>query len=251
MAHVAESQHWYAKDGAPVYEVPYADPSRGQRPATLRDARKLDLVPGFTEISKTLAAPGLEHWKREQILLAALTLPRIEGESTDEFIARVRVDADEHGREAREVGTEIHAAVQACFEGAAVDPRYAVHAQSARTALAEEFGHDVEWQCETPFASQLGFGGKVDIHAPGLVGDFKTKDFDKDKLPRPFVEQAMQLAAYRAGLGMDDAVCFNAYVARDSGLVHIHVWSEDKLRAEFEVFKHTLAIWRARKDYYP
>ena len=116
MAHVAESQHWYATDGTPAYETPYADPKKGMRNVTLRDARKLDLWPGFSTISKVLAAPGLERWKQNQVLLAALTLPSIEGETPDEFEKRIWQDANEHGRAAAELGTAIHAAVMNYFE---------------------------------------------------------------------------------------------------------------------------------------
>ena len=66
--------HWYGKDGSPRYTVTAKDGS--DRPTTLRDARKLSLVPSVTTILKVAAKPGLEMWKLEQMLLAALTLPQ-------------------------------------------------------------------------------------------------------------------------------------------------------------------------------
>jgi hypothetical protein len=73
MTHAAESLHWYDRDGKPAYTVKAKDGS--DRPATLRDARKLNLVPSVTTIIRCAAAPGLELWKANQLMMAALTLP--------------------------------------------------------------------------------------------------------------------------------------------------------------------------------
>ena len=43
IARSAESVHWYKQDGGPQYTVKAKDGS--DRPTTLRDARKMDLVP--------------------------------------------------------------------------------------------------------------------------------------------------------------------------------------------------------------
>ena len=74
IARSAESVHWYQHNGAPQYTVKAKDGS--DRPTTLRDARKLNLVPSVTTILKIAAKPGLEAWKLNQMLLAALTLPK-------------------------------------------------------------------------------------------------------------------------------------------------------------------------------
>ena len=81
MIRAAESTHWYAKDGTPVYEVPRAS-GEGMRNTTLRDARKMSLVPSVTTIINIAAKPGLEAWKLNQLLLAALTLGTDRGGTT-------------------------------------------------------------------------------------------------------------------------------------------------------------------------
>ena len=87
IARSAESVHWYRQDGAPQYTVKAKDGS--DRPTTLRDARKMDLVPSVTTILKVAAKPGLEQWKLEQMLLSALTLPRAQDEQEKAYIARI------------------------------------------------------------------------------------------------------------------------------------------------------------------
>src|SRR5574337_844081 len=73
-----EGGHWYASDGSAAYTIKARDGS--DRPTTLRDARKLMLWPSVTTIIAAGARPALERWKAEQLMLAALTLPRLPDE---------------------------------------------------------------------------------------------------------------------------------------------------------------------------
>ena len=175
IARAAESVHWYGQDGSPQYTVKAKDGS--DRPTTLRDARKMNLLPSVTTILKVAAKPGLDVWKNEQLLLAALTLPRIDGESEKSFIARVVADSKETGKRAAERGTRVHESIEAWFEGV----RPVEHDEIAKAFEESIFNHFKThpfqpWQTETSFASELGYGGKVDLHNEDWVCDFKTTD---------------------------------------------------------------------------
>src|SRR5690348_5494109 len=86
-----EGGHWYDRAGNMVETVTGAN---GQQvKPDLRHARKLGLLPGVTSVIKVQAAPGLVNWLVDQALMAALTLPRIEGESLDDFKARAKRDS--------------------------------------------------------------------------------------------------------------------------------------------------------------
>ena len=63
----SESQHWYDRNGTPAYSV--IAKNGVPRPTTLRDARKLNLVPSVTTILNVAAKPALEAWKLNQICL--------------------------------------------------------------------------------------------------------------------------------------------------------------------------------------
>lgn len=115
MAIASESTHWYTAAGEPAYTQKSKDGS--DRPTTLRDARKLNLFPSVTTIIRCAATPGLERWKRQQVLLSALTLPRMDGETEEAWLARVELDWQEQGRQAADRGTEIHAAIESHFAG--------------------------------------------------------------------------------------------------------------------------------------
>jgi len=90
-AYTAESGHWYTRNGEPMYQIEGANGKI--RNTTLRDARKHNLVPSVTTILNVAAKPGLDNWKLQQVLLAALTLPRNEGEPEGAYIDRIISDS--------------------------------------------------------------------------------------------------------------------------------------------------------------
>jgi hypothetical protein len=85
--YVAESGHWYDKEGNPAYTIIGANGA--ERNTTLRDARKLNLVPSVTTILGIAAKPALENWKIDQAVLAATTLEQHNSETLDEFRSRI------------------------------------------------------------------------------------------------------------------------------------------------------------------
>lgn len=242
----AESGHWYTRDGVPRYTV---IGSNGKtRNTTLRDARKEGLVPSVTTVLNIAAKPGLAQWMQKQVLLAALTLPKRENESEDEWLDRIEEDSKEQGRAAADLGTDIHASIQAFYEGGNTN-RHGEHVRGCVDALQAHFGHQA-WICERAFAHEAGFGGKVDLHAPGIVADIKTKDFGPDDKVSGFDEHLMQLAAYRVGLGMPEARCANVFVSRSNpGLVKIIEWEQDELVKGWNMFHALLTFWQLKNGH--
>lgn len=246
--HIAESMHWYAPDGSPAYEVKGAN---GRiRPATLRDARKMNLVPSVTSVIKCAAAPALERWKQTQVLHAALTLPAIEGESEDAYLARIWKDSREQGKKAAERGTAIHAAIQGHYEGKPPAEEYWPHVQGTRDAVSE--WASVKWDAERSFTHRYGFGGKCDLSGESFLLDFKTKEFNADADLKTWDEHAMQLAAYRVGLGMPEARCAIVYVSVTvPGLVRVMELSQADLAQGWDMFQGLLQYWQAKNQYWP
>lgn len=251
MAHAAEWGHWYDREGKPVYEVPYADASKGMRAVTLADARKQGLVPSVTTIIREASKPGLERWKQEQVLLAALTLPRKPDEPEAEWISRVFQDSQEQARKAAEKGTAIHAAIQLNLESGGADSDTWCYVGPTIKAVNDRFNLSA-FSPENSFSTPMGFGGKVDLHATGVevgrvVLDFKTKEFSDTSKKLAWDEHCIQLAAYRKGLGMPDALCANVFVSvNNPGLVHIHEWKEEELQRGWAMFTALLDYWYAR-----
>jgi hypothetical protein len=231
--------HWYKKDGAPQYTVIGANGK--ERDTTLRDARKLDLVPSVTTILNVAAKPGLNVWLQQQVLMAALTLPRHENEAEEAWIERIIQDSKVQTKDAADRGTNMHDQIEDYFNKKPGD--YPDYCKETYFAVVKEFGNQ-DWITEQSFASDLGFGGKVDLHAKGIVIDFKTKEKVDDKTA-VYDEHAMQLAAYRVGLGMPEAICANVFVDL-AGNVKIIRHEETEVAKAWDMFMALLSFYRIK-----
>ena len=244
----SESQHWYTRTGDPAYTV--KNKEGHQRPTTLREARKLGLVPSVTTIIKCAASPGLEAWKLQQMMLAALTLPRAPEETEESFISRIQADSKEQAKMAAERGSEVHAALESFFETRHVTTKFSPAVLGTESEIVKVFG-DLTWSAEKSFALN-GFGGKVDLHSKdgqGVVIDFKTKEFTSETLDKAqgFDEHAMQLAAYRVGLEIPQARCANVFVSvTEPGLVVVKEWDQEDLDRGWKMFSSLLEFWYAK-----
>lgn len=245
----SESNHWYTREGVPMYTVEAK--KGGQRATTLRDARSLNLVPSVTTILNVAAKPALLAWMQQQVLLAALTLPRRPDEPEKDYIDRIISDSKEQGKAAADAGTDIHASIQGHYE----DKPTGKHQESVTAcvqAITNHFGQR-QWVSERAFAHEAGFGGKCDLFAgdgEGVVVDIKTKEFtDPDKIGG-YDEHLMQLAAYRVGLGIPKARCANVFVSRNvPGLVVVKEWPLEELDTGWEMFMHLLAFWQLKNNH--
>jgi hypothetical protein len=251
MAYASESGHFYDAAGRPFYTIIGANGQ--ERPTTLRDARKLNLYPSVTTITKCAAAPGLVNWMVDQAILAALTLPRMEGEPEAEWLVRVKRDSKETARKAADKGTQIHGAIEKHFLGQAPDGEMWPHVKAATQCLKETFG-DVHWSAEKSFAHRLGFGGKCDLHSPAdrIVVDFKGKDFTDPAECKQYDEHLMQGAAYLMGFGLMPGRFANIFISRNKpGLaVCVEAPAEDIARG-WRMFHKLLEFWQEQNRYAP
>ena len=245
----ASAGHWYTQAGEPAYEV--KGKSGQMRPTTLADARKHKLVPSVTSIISCQHRPGLESWKIDQAIMAALTLPRHPDEAEAAWLLRVKSDARETARKAAERGTQIHAWVQQGLEGRLTDKEGVRYYDAARNALEAELGA-VAWVCEAAFAHPLGFGGKCDLYAlaPDTLLDIKTTEKDLSKVAL-YREHHQQLAAYRLGLHMpEDTRCGILWVSTNAQ-AQIDWVQEDELQSGLRQFDALLHYWRESRGYWP
>lgn len=239
--------HWYRLDnGEPCYTI--VGKNGKERPTTLRDARALALVPSVTGIIRCAAAPQLEKWKRNQLLLSALTLPRIDGETEEAWLARVEQDWQEEGRAAADRGTQIHAAIEQHFRGEIPDEEMFPYVMSAKDAILAHCGEQA-WSSERSFAHFDGYGGKTDLHSQEWVIDVKTKDPPfPDKL---YDEHLMQLAAYRRGLNVQNARCAILYVGRYEPTATLVEAPPEAIERGAAMFSAMLGYWQAKNSYAP
>jgi hypothetical protein len=243
----SESNHWYTRDGVPMYTVP-SKKDGSPRNTTLRDARTMSLIPSVTTVLNVAAKPALTQWLQRQVLMAALTLPKRDGEPEADYIDRIISDSKEEGKAAANAGTDIHTSIQGYYENKP-DGKHIEHVKATIEAIDHHFGKQ-EWVSERAFGHDEGFGGKVDLFCPIAVVDIKSKEFtDPDKVGA-YDEHLMQLAAYRIGLGLPTARCANVFVSRNvPGLVTIREWTEEDLQQGWAMFLHLLRYWQIKNNH--
>lgn len=247
------SAHWYSRDAKPLHTVTGANGL--ERSTTLRDARKLDLLPSVTSVLSVLAKPGLEAWKQEQAILAALTLPRLPQEGDDAFAKRVVSDMEAQVERAANFGTLIHASIEQVNSSgttagidAAVRPwleRYDAwrRANLLRTLRSEEI------------LVHAGYAGRFDLlaehqeHGTVLI-DFKTQNVKGGKA-KTYETWGYQLAAYRHALGIR-CHCLSVIIDSNQPTDPVEkLWEEEELENGLEVFKAALEIWQRQRGYVP
>jgi len=261
------SSHWYFPDGTPLHQVPRAD-GKGDRPTSLRDARKLGLFPSVTNVLSILAKPGLEAWKIEQGILAALTLPRNEDEPLDDFAKRVVADMSSEVGRAADLGSAVHAAIEGYAQGRWLpeDQEVARLFQPAREWFDAEVlaVHSVEIAAAH---TEWGYAGRVDLVAtlkstvrPTVI-DFKTQKTrrDKDGSFKPILHDTwpLQLEAYRQALVSRDKGLANAAIASvvigssEPVPVVVKVWGDADKAGFFRAFLAARDLWVWQKNYCP
>jgi len=242
-------QHWYSSTGTPEH---FRGPNGSS--TTLREARKLNLYPSVTTVLDVLAKPGLEVWKRRQAVLAALTLPRMPDEPSEDLLARIDADASREAKEAAEHGSAIHQAVEAMLTGNPVPERFKPHCAGVRRMLDDNYPGVTDWVVERRFAHPAGFAGCCDLHSPstGIVIDHKSADIREGDTKQLAYSQHTQLGAYAWGLGLPPRAGANLFISRtEPGLVRFHEWSDAKMQEGRAIFEYALKIWQLTRGYVP
>lgn len=193
--------HWYTLTGESAYEVKGANGKL--RPTTLRDARKLNLVPSVTTVMSVQDKPALLNWKINQVLDAVVQTPYTMFDDEQQWRAMVLRKSTEISRQAADYGSKIHDSIETHLKTGTSELAHL--SQIVVDYLVENFPGFV-WTAEDSFAHPLGFGGKIDLYGvrggERMVLDFKTKQKsagDIDDL-KAYDDHHTQTAAYVKGL---------------------------------------------------
>jgi hypothetical protein len=251
--------HWYDKDGNPKHWVEAKDGTK--RGTTLRDARKLNLVPSVTSILDIMSKPGLDRWKTNKTIEASLSLRRGDFEDDDSLSKRILQESKREVEEASKRGIRIHDLLESFFKTGSIpnDKEDEAIIRSVQTLLYSNCGEQ-DWVSEETFAHPDGYGGMIDLYSDTFppstdpwVIDFKTKEFDTGAKNLSYDSMGYQLAAYKKGIGASKGTRIaNIFIsASNPGISIFHEWSaEDTLRFE-KIFGHALELWKETKKYWP
>lgn len=252
----SEAGHWYFETGEPAYT--YLNAKGEEKNTTLREARKLNLYPSVTTVSRVVSAPALEQYKVRQGILAALTLPRRPMETDDEFISRILSDSKEEAKSAAATGEDGHAALEKSIRGQPYDARWQPMVNCFHKEIDAVFDPGVwNWEPERSFSSrEHGYGGRIDLieRSRRFIIDAKSKDGDDLKKMDVYDEHLMQAGAYAMLVfgSLDGVTTGNYFFSRTHpgvGILRIH--EDGELRRGWRMFRHALSLWQEKSRYAP
>jgi len=247
MAYIRPTQdaHWYTADGKPCHVVPNVK-GGGLRKTTMRDARKLHLLPSVTSILKVYPRPNLEAWKSEQLLISALTTPRIPGEGDKELVTRILLSAGEHAHRAARVGSLVHRDLH----------RYWKNGWAPRTPQGKRAAADIgawirgkDWVVQgselTVADSDAGYAGTVDLWGHDFVADYKFR-----AKPAVYITDCVQLWAYRAAMKQWAAALVSLIGDPVTGeIAKFHIWTPDDEARARVIWSACFCLWRDLKGW--
>ncbi len=262
------ASHWYLPDGTPYHDVPRAD-GNGTRSVTLRDARKVNALPSVTNILSVLSKPGLDAWKQEQAIMAALTLPKRDDESLDAFARRVVTDMSEQVRSAADLGSAVHAAIEVYLQtGEPPENPDILRLFEPVKLWIDEHIERIGLVEAVAVHSEFGYAGRIDLVAKlkstgtWAVIDFKTQKMKPDKkgvFQAAFYETwPLQLMAYFRALNhagecsrrLEDiaSVVINSV---EPTPVQVKIWPRDEHEPFWQAFHCARELWCFTKGYRP
>ena len=238
--------HFYDRYGNPRYE------------GGLRDARKNNYYGSVTTVlGDTWANPGLDIWKSGQLILAACTLSRREGEDDRSFVSRVKEDSSQQAKSAAEFGTRLHDAIEHYGTGKAVDsdlqPYLDYYAEWHNENVAEIIARETVLCDHT-----MGIAAKVDMIFRDKFGDIvicdhKTqgiKEGNKGEARQGHVEQvAFAARTYQKVNGLSETPrCMNLIInSIKPEPVQPHPWDADDVDLGYKRFVSLAWVWCSSK----
>lgn len=247
-----EGSHFYLPSGQPYYEVEMKTKPGEYRKTTVADARKAGALPSVTTILGVLDKPALTAWKITNGILAALTLPRLDDESDDDFAKRVAADAGEVSKGAADLGTTVHNAIEEYLRTGGCPDCMAYFVNRVDAVLKE---HAVVINPANIERVCVGedYGCRIDAIADGMIIDWKTQKSYKGK-NTAYPEMCAQLCANANAYGLNPITTrlVNVLVSTtdtdDNGnaLVTWHEWDEQDKIEQWEIFKHCREIYRIK-----
>ena len=262
------ASHWYLPDGTPYHDVPRTD-GNGTRSVTLRDARKVNALPSVTNILSVLSKPGLDAWKQEQAIMAALTLPKRDDESLDAFARRVVTDMSEQVRSAADLGSAVHAAIEVYLQTGELPENPDILRLFEPVKLwIDEHIERIGLVEAVAVHSEFGYAGRIDLVAKlkssgtWAVIDFKTQKMKPDKkgvFQAAYYETwPLQLMAYFQALNhagecsrrLEDiaSVVINSV---EPTPVQVKIWPRDEHEPLWQAFQCARELWCFTKGYRP
>lgn len=254
-----KSSHWYCADGTPMHRMAKAS-GEGDRATTITDAKRLKLLPSVTNIIGILDKPALQEWRLDQVAKAAYESPRGEEESFDYYKRRIKDAAFDQVKDAADIGTMIHEALDNAFQGTPWNPDASKYIAPVLSWIHEK-KLEITGREETMVSVKEGYAGRTDVFytwPPSKTGkgilDYKSKKTKPGEKVESYLEHRMQLAAYAAvkygAANLKNVLAANVFISTTE-VGRVEIIKVENLEDYYECFLHCCALWRAIKNYDP
>jgi len=259
--------HWYTTTGQAMHTV--IGKNGNERDTTLRDARKLNLIPSVTTQLGVYANEGLTNWRIGSAISAAYSNPPFASEDAKAYHKRILSQGKERSEGIMQFGTMVHDAIEKALSGKEGWDEVVVvpttgeqhHLASFVNPVVELFA-DNNWnpvELEHTLVGH-GYAGTADVIYTGKeeygIIDFKTTE-TVDKPEKWLVKRdyPAQIALYHEaehnGIG-DKAAGYNIFISRSQpGAVKVVRFDAERLRDELAFAKLAVASWQAINKYTP
>ena len=252
---VESSGHWYDAEGRSAHVI--LGKNGKERNTTVADARKMGLLPSVTSIQGILHKEQLVSWRIEQAIMSALTLPKEENETLEDYARRVVKDSKEATTKAANHGTRMHEQAENILMGRAVckDEDLQPYIETFRK-WSEENVEKTHW-CERSLVG-AGYAGRCDAYVKlkgigDAIIDLKNRKVNKKYNTPPFYpHDGQQLWAYRNASENPKCACVSVVLAsNDPEYIEHHQWDEDELYQAGIAFCAMQKVWAWVKGYTP
>ena len=248
--------HYYSYEPAKGW-FPLYEPGKN---FTLREARKVHkegkvVVPSVTTYFKVLHKQNLVDWLIGQHLDVALRTPVAQFNNTEEWKDHVCNVASNSSKGAADLGTKIHANIEAAVGGKDYDADMAQYVEPVLAKRAE-LGLQSVAQEKSVGSLKYGYGGKVDDLCTGLtVVDYKSRKGRKGKVASYSTDE-LQGAAYGfCEYGNEFFRNGKFYVfgisTTEPGVITVHEFAGKDLVPAFEAFLGLMQVWRFENNFDP
>ena len=252
---VESSGHWYDAEGRSAHVI--IGKNGKERNTTVADARKMGLLPSVTSVQSILEKPQLTAWKISTAVESALTLPKEENETLEEYARRVVEDSKAQTKKAAEHGTAVHTEMENILLGrsCSTDEVLKPYIETFRKWASENV-EKTHW-CEKSLVGP-GYAGRCDayVRLKGIgdaIIDLKNRKVNKKySTPPHYPTDAQQLWAYRNASENPKCACVSVVLASNDPeyIVHHH-WDEDELYQAGIAFCAMQKVWAWVKGYTP
>jgi hypothetical protein len=256
--------HWYTTEGAAAHSQPTKKGAKKAfRPTTIKEAKQKGLLPSITGILSVIDNPSLNRWKLGKVAEYCFNAPPIGDEEMHEYVATALSRALDEVSDAAELGTRIHANIEAHLKGQPA-PHAGPELEMAMGGITavEKMGLGIADSEVTVVSQEYGYGGTTDLAVTkgelcGIL-DFKSTKTTPGEPVTPKFGHLPQIAAYHVaywcngGPIKENSVGYNVYISTtEPGRIEVVEYSAAEMREAFELFCSAAQIWRYKNGYDP